>query len=156
MKTVILVLGNNQQDSRNFQFRFHGQRYQSFAAHDVFDVYYYIYFHRASVCCVEATYLASYRRETPRSIPTSTKKPHDIYGAIWQNILCLAAICAAVWFSRIVVLFYRVAYMRAWTVGRISYRLIKKLHTIILLHVQAGCMGSIDFESYLRGTINKQ
>ena len=35
------------------------------------------------------------RRETPGSIPTSTKKIHDIYGAILRKILCLAAICAA-------------------------------------------------------------
>ena len=43
------------------------------------------------------------RRETPGSIPTSTKKIHDIYSAIWGKILCLAAICAAGWFSCMVV-----------------------------------------------------
>ena len=35
------------------------------------------------------------RRETPGSIPTNTKKIHDIYGAMREKILCLAAICAA-------------------------------------------------------------
>ena len=43
------------------------------------------------------------RWETPGSIPTSTKKIHDIYGAIWGMILCLAAICAACWFACMVV-----------------------------------------------------
>ena len=42
-------------------------------------------------------------QETPGSIPISTKKIHDIYGAIWGMILCLAAICAACWFSGMVV-----------------------------------------------------
>ena len=51
---------------------------------------------------VVANYLASQARD-PGSIPTSTKKIHDIYGAIWGMILCLAAICAACWFSCMVV-----------------------------------------------------
>ena len=43
------------------------------------------------------------RRETPGSIPINTKKIHDIYGTIWGKILCSAAICAACWFSCMVV-----------------------------------------------------
>ena len=43
------------------------------------------------------------RRETPGSIPTSTKKIHDIYGTIWGKISCLAAVCADGWFSCMVV-----------------------------------------------------
>ena len=37
--------------------------------------------------------------EIPRSIPNCTKEIHDIYGTIWEKILCLAEICAAGWFS---------------------------------------------------------
>ena len=38
------------------------------------------------------------RRETPGSVLTSTKKIRDIYGAMREKILCLAAIFAAGWF----------------------------------------------------------
>ena len=55
------------------------------------------------------------RRDTPGSIPTSTKNIHDIYGAIWGKILCSTAICIRD--SRT----YRVAGLRAGPVGRICY-----------------------------------
>ena len=58
---------------------------------------------------------------TPWSIPTSTKQIHDIYGAIWGKILCLAAICAAGWFSCKVVPVHTVmAGLQAALVNRIS------------------------------------
>ena len=64
------------------------------------------------------------RRETPGSIPTSTGKIHDIYGATWGEILCLAVICAFGWFSCVVVPEpIVVASLRAGPVGRISYNL---------------------------------
>ena len=65
------------------------------------------------------------RRETTGSIPTSTKKIHDIYGAMWGKILCFAAVCAAGWFSCMVVpepIVYSYS-LRAGPVGRISYNL---------------------------------
>ena len=51
----------------------------------------------------EGLTISSQRWETPGSIHTSTIQIHDIYGAIWEQILSLAAICAAGWFSCMVV-----------------------------------------------------
>ena len=63
------------------------------------------------------------RWETPGLIPTSTKKIHDIYGAIWGMIVFSCN-------SRCLLIFlhgrsrtYRVASLRAGPVGRISYSL---------------------------------
>ena len=76
------------------------------------------------------------RRETPGSIPTSTKKIHDIYGAIWRKILCLAAICAAGWFSCMVVPepIVKLACMPGqWVVFRITGTLIVNMFGMSLV-----------------------
>ena len=67
------------------------------------------------------------RRETPGSIPTSTKKIHDIYGAIWGKISCLAASCADGWFSGMVVpepIVWLACVLGRWAVFRITCTLI--------------------------------
>ena len=76
---------------------------------------------------VVANYLASQARDPGIDSHQHQKKIHDIYGAMRENILCLAAVCAAGWFSCMVVpepIVWLACVLGRWAVFRITCTLI--------------------------------